>query len=88
MLALIAPRKVHIAAAEEDIWAGPNLQFLSCVAASEVWELYGKKGFVYTDKDYLKVKYLNEGNVGFCYRENCHYFAREDWHGLFDFMNK
>lgn len=88
MLALIAPRKVHIAAAEEDIWAGPNLQFLSCVAASEVWEIYGKKGFVYTDKDYLKVKYLNEGNLGFCFRKNRHYFAREDWHGLFDFMNK
>ncbi len=88
LLALTAPRKLHIAAAQEDIWAGPNLQFLSCAAASQVWKLYGKRGFVYTDDDYLKVKYLNEGDIGFCFRENRHYFARDDWHGLFDFMNK
>ncbi len=86
--ALIAPRKVHIASAKEDVWAGPNLEFLFCAASSEVYELYGKKGFVYTDNDYLSVKYLNEGNVGLCYREGRHYFSRDDWHGLFDFMNK
>ena len=87
--ALIAPRKVHIASAAEDVWAGPNLEFLFCAASSEVYELYGKKGFVYTDDDYLVAgKYLNEGNVGFCYRNGRHYFCRDDWHGLMDFMNK
>lgn len=87
--ALIAPRKVHIASAEEDIWAGPNLEFLFCTASSEVYELYGKKGFVYDDDDYLKAgKYLNEGNVALCYRKGRHYFSRDDWHGLMDYMNK
>lgn len=87
--ALIAPRKVHIASAEEDIWAGPNLEFLFCAASSEVYELYGKKGFVYEDDDFLKAgKYLNEGNVALCYRKGRHYFARDDWHGLMDYMNK
>lgn len=87
--ALIAPRRVHIASAAEDVWAGPNLEFLFCAASSEVYELYGKEGFVYTDDDYLKAgRYLNEGNIGFCYRNGKHYFSRDDWHGLFDFMNK
>ncbi len=87
--ALIAPRRVHIASAENDIWAGPESQFLCCAAASEVYELYGKKGFVYGEEDYLKTgKYLNDGNIGFCYRSGNHYFSRDDWHGLFDFMNK
>ncbi len=87
--ALIAPRKVHIASAAEDVWAGPNLEFLFCAASSEVYELYGKKGFVYSDEDYLVAgKYLNEGNVGFCYRNGRHYFSRDDWHGLMDFMKK
>ena len=87
--ALIAPRKVHIASAKEDIWAAPNLQFLCCVAANEVFELYGLKGLVYTDSDFLNSdKFLNDGNIGFCYREGKHFFSRDDWHGLMDFMNK
>ena len=89
MISLIAPRKVHIASAEKDVWAGPDLQFLSCVKASEVFEIYGKKGLVYEDSDFLKTdKYLNEGNIGLCHREGVHYFSREDWHGLMDFLNK
>lgn len=87
--ALIAPRKLHVASAAEDIWAGPNLEFLFCAASSEVYELYGKKGFVYEDTDFLKAgKYLNDGSIGFCFREGRHYFSRDDWHGLIDFMNK
>ncbi len=87
--ALIAPRRVHIASAAEDIWAGPNLEFLFCAASGEVYELYGKKGFVYADDDFLKTgKYLNEGNVALCHREGRHYFSRDDWHGLMDYMNR
>lgn len=87
--ALIAPRRVHVASAEEDIWAGPESQFLCCAAASEVYELYGKKGFVYGDSDFLQPgKYLNDGSIGFCFRKGKHYFSRDDWHGLMDFMNK
>lgn len=89
MISLIAPRKVHIASAEKDIWAGPDLQFLSCVKASEVYNLYGKKGFVYKDEDFLKTdRYLNDGDIGLCHREGVHYFSRDDWHGLMDFLNK
>ena len=89
MISLIAPRKVHIASAEKDIWAGPNLQFLSCVAASEVFELYGEKGFVYENDAFLKTgKFLNDGKIGLCHREGVHYFSRDDWHGLMDFLNK
>ena len=89
MLSLIAPRKVHIASAEKDIWAGPDLQFLSCVAASEVYELYGIKGFIFEEDDFLKTdRRLNDGNIGLCHREGVHYFSRDDWHGLIEFLNK
>lgn len=86
--ALIAPRKVHISSALKDIWAGPQVQFLCCAAASEVYELYGEKGFVYDDSDFLKPKYLHSGKIGLCTREGTHYFSRDDWHGIMDFMNK
>ena len=89
MHSLIAPRPVHIASAELDIWAGPEAQFLCCAAASEVYELYGKKGFVYDEDDFLKCgKMLNDGNIGLYFRHGRHYFARDDWHGLIDFINK
>lgn len=84
--ALIAPRKVHIASALKDIWAGPQIQFLCCAAASEVYELYGKKGFVYKDSDFLVPQNLHEGSIGLSTREGTHYFSRDDWQGLFDFM--
>lgn len=86
--ALIAPRKVHISSALSDVWAGPQVQFLCCAAASEVYELYGENGFVYEDSDFLKPQYLHEGKIGLCTREGTHYFSRDDWHGIMDFLNK
>lgn len=87
LLAAIAPRKLYIASAEEDSWADPKSEYLSCVAASEVYELYGLKGLIH-ENDYPKAPVaLHQGEIGYHTRKGLHYFSRTDWLYYLEYYN-
>ena len=87
LLAASAPRYVYVASAKKDLWADPENEFLSCLAAGEVWEKLGLKGFVTDDKLPETADNLHEGFIGYHIREGSHYLSREDWQRFLDFAD-
>ena len=87
LIAAMAPRKVYVASAEDDSWADPKTEFLVCVAASEVYEQLGVKGFVTPDRLPEVGETLHEGNIGYHIRSGLHYLSREDWNKYMDFLD-
>ena len=88
MIASVAPRYAYVASASEDLWAAPDSEMLSCVAASEAYEKMGLTGFVCEDRLPEIGDTYHDGNIGFHCRAGLHYFSREDWNKLIDFINK
>ena len=88
LVAMVAPRAVYVGGALLDVWADNDNQFLSCVAASKVWELYGKEGLITPDKIPECGDTLIEGDVGFHLRAGKHYHSRTDWLVYMDAVKK
>ena len=88
LLSLIAPRNVCVASAEEDLWADPVSEFLSCAAAAEVYTLLGEPGLACPDRLPAAGERLHEGGIGYHLRKGCHYFSRYDWNAYMNYIMK
>ena len=88
LVAMVAPRAVYVGGAVMDVWADNNNQFLSCVAAAPVWELYGSSGLITPDKMPEGGDVLTDGDVGYHYREGKHFHSRTDWLVYMDAVKK
>ncbi|MBR3912483.1 MAG: acetylxylan esterase, partial [Alistipes sp.] len=86
LIALIAPRPVYVASATLDDWADPEGEFLSAVAASPVYELYGLKGL--TGKKMPKPDSpILGGHVAYHIRTGKHDINSYDWEQYIKFAN-
>ena len=81
------PHRVYVASAEDDAWACPKNEFLSCTLASDFYKKRGGKGF---PADALPEcgKPILGGDVGYHIRKGTHYQSREDWNYYIKFIEK
>lgn len=84
-VAMIAPRLVCVGSAEEDAWAEPEGECLSCRAASEVWKLLGRRGLEMPDRAAVSGESFLTGSVGYQMRSGTHFLSRTDWQKYMEF---
>lgn len=88
LLAAMAPRLLYVASADEDIWADPQSEFLSCVAANEAYHLLDKKGIIHKNRYPETGESLHEGKIGYHLRAGTHFLARFDWKQILLYMDR
>ncbi|MFD1145014.1 acetylxylan esterase [Larkinella insperata] len=86
LLALIAPRPLYVASAQEDRWADPKGEFLSARQTDPVYQLYGKKG-IGTDSWPAIHQPVGE-TVGYHIRAGEHDVKRYDWEQFIEWADK
>ena len=86
LLALIAPRPVYVASAEEDQWADPKGEMLSLFHAGPVYELFGKQGLP-TDQ-MPEVNRPIQKDVAYHVRTGVHDVTDFDWTQYLNFADR
>ena len=87
LLALIAPRALYIACADEDLWGDPKGSYLSLYHALPVYQLLKTHSTLPEIMPPLDTPVVS-GNVGFHIRNGGHNMLLKDWNWFMDFADK
>ncbi|MPY89086.1 MAG: acetylxylan esterase [Luteitalea sp.] len=86
LIALVAPRAVYVASADEDLWADPRGEFLSLAHASSVYALWNHAPIRADDMPPLD-RPLFVGPRGYHVRTGRHNLTPDDWRHFTDFAD-
>lgn len=86
LIALIAPRPVYVASAEQDAWADPRGEYLSAFYAGPAYKLFGKAPLASEDMPPVNQPLVRQ-DVGYHVRSGVHALSRYDWERYLDFAD-
>ncbi len=86
LIALMAPRPVYIATAEEDHWGDPHGSFLAAKAAEPVYKLFGEAGLSVDDMPAVATPVGDW--IGFHNRKGTHGIDEYDWEQFLNFADR
>lgn len=86
LLALVAPRHVYVASAEDDQWADPRGEYLSLYYTEPVYRLYDMQGLPSDEQP--AIHQPQHFDVGYHIRAGKHDVTEYDWQCYLDFCDK
>jgi hypothetical protein len=86
LIALMAPRPVYIATAEQDHWGDPHGSFLAAKAAEPVYKLFGEAGLGVDDMPAVATPVGDW--IGFHNRRGTHGIDEYDWKQFLNFADR